>query len=475
MEIRRIKFGANIVIFSIMAIALWAGVNYINSRHYHRFDLTKNRQYSLSPKTIAILKDLKKPIHITMLYRPGTPIYRQVKDLLDEYAGKSNKITVEDIDAERDRAEVELLAKRLNIGTFELNTVIFECGKKAKHVSASEVIERAYGRRQASPPKFKGEEAFTSAILECTQEKQSIICFTGGHGERDIAGTMDAGMSYASELLKRQNFRVEKIMLLGKEKVPDDCEVLGIIGPGKKFFSEEVKLLSNYLSSGGKLLVMIDPLTDCGLSDLLGEWGIKLGNDIVLDPVRRLPFMGPAAIYVGEYPYHEITGKMKGVAVIFSLARTVSFSDPGKSLQGTEIVRTSKEAWGEVDAAAKKAKYDEGKDKKGPVSIAAAVSMRKLPGAGKEEAGKTRLVVFGDSDIVSNAQIKNLGNSDLFLNSINWLAEKEKLISIGPKSVDTAKVILSAKQMRLIFWSTIAGLPFLAIVMGVVVWWRRRK
>jgi ABC-type uncharacterized transport system involved in gliding motility auxiliary subunit len=476
----RFKFGANLVAFSIVVTVLWAMINYLNVRHHRRFDLTENRQYSLSPKTVAVLQDLKEPFHITTLYRPGTFIFRQVKDILDEYAAASPWVRVEHIDAERDRGKVELLARRLNMDTFELNTVIFESGGKSKHVPESEVIEYDYGgfyqRREPSPPKFKGEEAFTSAILECIQDRQSVVYFVSGHGERGIDDTYKkSGMADAVKRLVRQNFRVENLLLLGKNEVPADCDVLGIVGPQKKFSDREVDVLREYLSSGGKCLVMIDPLVDCGLEGLLEERGVKLGNDIVLDPVRRLFFTGPTTVFTDEYGYHEITRQMKGVATIFPLARSVEFSGGGM-FQGTEFVRTSQESWGETNVRAKEAKYDEGEDKKGPVSIAVAVAERKSPDSDVEgESGGMRLVVFGDSDIISNAQIGNVGNSDIFLNSISWLAEKERLISIGPRTADVRKVSISAGQMRVIFWSTVVGLPLLAVFIGVFVWWRRRK
>ena len=474
MEVRKLKFGTNVIAFSIIFVVLWAMLNYLNSRHHHRFDLTSSRQYSLSPKTVAVLKGLSEPVSITTLYRPGTPVFRQVKDLLEEYSAKSGEITVEHIDAERARGKVELLAGRLNMDTFDLNTVIFECGGKSKHVPESDVLEYDYNpySRNPAPPKFKGEEAFTSAILAVTQEKQDILYFVTGHGERGLDGFADSDISDAAKLLKRQNFRVEKLSLLDKEKVPDDCDVLGIVGARKQFLSQEIDVLREYILSGGKCLIMIDPLVNCGLEGLLAEWGVRIGEDVVLDPVRRLLLAGPTTIFMEEYGYHEITGKMRGVAVIFPLARSVEFSAQG-NLAGTELVKTSGEAWAETNIEEEEAKYDEGEDRKGPVSVAVAVNRRESPA--DEGTVGFRMVVFGDSDFISNAQIASVGNSDFLLNSINWLAGKEKLISIGPKSPDIRKVTLSGRQMQTIFWGTIAGLPLIVISMGIIVWVKRRS
>ena len=475
MEIRRLKFGANIVVFGMVILVLWGMVNYLNSRHHHRFDLTESKQYSLSPKTIEILRDLKEPVHMTKLYRPGTVLFIQVKDLLEEYSIKSDKVTVEHIDAERDRGKVELLARRLNMDTFELNTVIFECGGKSKHVPESEVIEYDYSYSYGRPsaPKFKGEEAFTSAILAVTQEKQSVLYFVRGHGEKDIEGIDKGDISDAAKLLKRQNFRIEKISILGVKEIPADCDVLSIIGPTKRFSESEMDILNKYVSSGGKCLIMIDPLVDCGLEEFLMWWGVKIGQDVVVDPVRRLIFAGPTTIFTEDYGYHEITRKMRGVAVIFPFARSVEVISGGE-FEGGELVKTSGEAWAETNLEEKEAKFDEGRDKKGPVAIGVGVN-RKKSAYGESEQGNWRLVVFGDSDFVSNAQLGSVGNADLFLNAVNWLVQREKLISIGPKSPDERKVTLSGKKMRAIFWLVIIGLPAVVILVGLTVWMKRKR
>ncbi|MCD5402053.1 GldG family protein [candidate division NPL-UPA2 bacterium] len=478
---RKAKFGANVFIQSLLFLALWAMANYVSSRRYHRFDVTFSRQFTLSDKTKKVLRDLDKPLRITTLYRPGD-LFFQVKDLLEEYSAASRKITVEHIDAERDPARAQLkvqqLAERLNIDTFELNTVIFESGGRSKHVPQSEIIEYDFSGHPYAPrePKFKGEEAFTSAILSVTEEEQISLYFVTGHGEKDIENFRPDGLSELSKLFRRRNMNVEKLSLLKEGKIPDDCDVLIIPGPTKKFSSDEKDIINAYLEGGGRCLIMIDPLSETGLEALLRQWGVDIGDDIVLDPVNRLPFVGATTLLVSSYPYHAITEGMKGVATVFPLVRSV---DPVSkdNLNAVSLVRTSDEAWGEIKVRAREARFDEGEDKKGPISIAVAVSERaEGPPYGPPVPAKkgTRLVVFGDSDFISNAQIANPGNADLVLNSVNWLAERERLISISPRSPDIRRVILSHKAMVAIFWLAVAGIPFLALLAGGVVWWRRR-
>ena len=213
---RKALVGTNVAIMSVFAACIFAIVGFLNNRHYERIDLTVTGKYSLSPKTKNILKNLDKPVVITTLFNPGEMFYEQILDILKEYAYHTDKIKVESIDPLRNRTKVEELAKRLNISDLQLNTVVFECGEYSKHVQQNEVIEKQY------PFKFKGEEAFTEAILSVTQEKQSAIYFVTGHGERQFEDFDRGGISGIANALKRDNCRVAPLDILTAKKIPDD-------------------------------------------------------------------------------------------------------------------------------------------------------------------------------------------------------------------------------------------------------------
>ena len=66
------------------------------------------------------------------------------------------------------------------------------------------------------------------------------------------------------------------------------------------------------------------------------------------------------------------------------------------------------------------------------------------------------------------------GNRDLFLNTVNWLAQQENLISIRAKDPEDRRITLTPDQDRLIFWLTIFIIPGLILLMGIQAWWRRR-
>jgi ABC-type uncharacterized transport system involved in gliding motility auxiliary subunit len=128
---------------------------------------------------------------------------------------------------------------------------------------------------------------------------------------------------------------------------------------------------------------------------------------------------------------------------------------------------------------------EKGGDKAGPVSLAAAVSApaesgtpapTPTAGAKPEDTPKpeTRIVVFGDSDFVANQWLGIPGNRDLFLNSVNWLAQQENMIAIRPRDPEDRRLTLTRDQQSRIFWLTVLIIPGLILLAGVQTWWRRR-
>jgi ABC-type uncharacterized transport system involved in gliding motility auxiliary subunit len=151
------------------------------------------------------------------------------------------------------------------------------------------------------------------------------------------------------------------------------------------------------------------------------------------------------------------------------------------------LVETSPSSWAETDikklttSGEVQRELDKG-DKSGPVSLAAAVSapVETTPppaaGAKPDDTRKpeTRIAVFGDSDFVANQWLGIPGNKDLFLNSINWLAQQENMIAVRPRDPEDRRITLRRDQQTYIFWLTVLVIPGLILLAGVQTWWRRR-
>ena len=469
---KRIKTGVNVFVSVIICFAILCMINFLSARHYQRFDLSSSKMYSLSDKTIKVLNSLDDKVNVYVLFQPISPMYDRIKRLLEEYSGKNKKILVQYVDPARDLAQVKVLVDKYKVEHEDI--IIFDYKGKMKFVGNQEIAEYDYsGIYQGKAPQFKafkGEQAFTSALLEIIKGQNKTVFFTTGHGEKTIKDKSEKGISNVVNLLHEDNLKIEELVLLDKEKIPANVNLIVIAGPTKAFLANEIKILKEYiLEKKGKVFFLLDPIVDTGLEKMLLDFGVNVGDNVVVDPFRKLPFVSAANLFITEYTPHEITSGMKNMATIYPLARSVGRLED-KSPSGfvvIELGKTSDKGWGEVDYSESPFEYKEGKDLKGPVPISAIAYDPK-----DKESGK--IAVVGNSNFVINTQVGNLGNADFFLNTVNWLVEQEELISISPKSPERMSMILSSVQMQTVFWIFVIGMPLIWIIIGIVVYLRRR-
>ncbi len=467
-----------VIVLGLLAV-LFIFVNWIASRRYVRVDLSSAKISTLSDQTRRVLAGLTEPVSVIVFYQPRTAankpviLYPMITDLLKEYRAQTGRLTVELIDPQQDIARAKQLVDQFKID--DLNLVIFSSGGRHKQLNDTDLAEYDFSAMaQGGEPRvktFKGEDAFTSAILSVTRAEAPLVWMTGGHGEKSIAAEPQ-GLSDLKETLSRQNITLETVTLLERDAIPETVRLIILPGPTRRFADRELELLQGYLERGGRLLALLDPLTDTGLEPLLARWGIAMGQDIVVDPERQLPFVSAGNLLVTDYTQHPIVHKMKTFMTLFPLARSVTpVQPPPPGVTVTPLAVTSAKGWGETTTSVQEFKFDEGADRKGPVSIAAAAE--RAPAS--PEAALVRLVVVGDSEFVVNAQLGNIGNRDFLLGAIYWLIQQEQLIGIGPKTLESLKLNLTSAQLTGAFWLCFAGLPLLFGLLGVAVWWRRRR
>lgn len=438
------RLGTNTVILSVAVIGILCIVNYLGYRHHKRFDLTTEGLNTLADQTKKVVGGLQKDVEVIRFDKQDD---QRLADLMREYKFINGRVSYQRIDLQL-RPEMR---EKYNVNRMP-DTIVVSGGRTER-------------------PQTDDEQAITNAILKVTREKLKTICFIGGHGEKDLAGNEAEGYSTAEKALKSENYEVKPINLVSTNQVPGECEAVVIAGPTKEFFQQEVDLLGKFLDAGGKALIMLDPGSDGGLKSLLEKWNVTLSNDTVIDVsgVGRLFGTGPAVPLVTNYGSHPITRDMARVATFFPFARSIETGDAAKSdIVPAKILNTSEASWAETELKGNEAKFDEGKDKKGPVCLGVALTKT------ASENKTARMVVIGDSDFASNNYIIKAGNGDLFLNTVNWLAEDEDLIAIRPKSPTNRSVTLSESQQRTLFLLTVLIMPLAVIGAGAWIWWKRR-
>ncbi len=450
---RSTRYGANVLVYAATFVAVLGLLNFVSARHHRRVDMTEAGVYSLSPQSKKVVEGLEKDLTLRAFVEGGSNA--QLEDLLESYRYASGKVSYQVIDPDRD----PVAAEQYKVTSY--NTVHVQYGDQSTLVT------------QAT------EENITNAIIKVTRGEKKMICFVDGHGEPSVDDRQDArGFAAAKSALENENYQTKKVLLATMEGVPAECHALLIVAPEKPYLPSEIEAIRAYLQKGGRLLAMIPPRKGQDIKPLLAEWGVKVGDDVVVDQVLRL-FQGPALglePLANTYGSHEITRGFRQLT-IFPMTRSVSADAAGKKgIQAVELVKTSPSSWAETDLDSlfqrREVSLDPSADRKGPVPIAVAVTAKlDQMGNGKGEA---RLVVFGSADFADNRNLEGTYyNRDLFLNSVGWLVGESDLVSIRPRTLRASRAQFTQEQGTVIFYLSVLLVPELLLIAGLSVWWRR--
>ncbi|MDE3154103.1 MAG: Gldg family protein [Acidobacteriota bacterium] len=455
---------AGLSILAVLGILVL--VNYIAVKQDHRWDLTVNKEFSLSPQTEQVLNKLDAPLQ--MLVFTQEPQFQQFHDRLDPYTYASKQVSVQYIDADKQ----PLLTKKYGVEAYGTIVFLYK-GRTARTTSST-------------------EQDLTNTLLKVITGRKPKIYFTSGHGEKETADTGRSGYSGIEAAMSKENETTAKLVLAQQGSVPADATVVVVAGPTTDFFPQEIDALKQYLARGGKLLMLLDPpakVDNPPLTNLLAlahEWDMQVGDDVVVDVsgMGRLIGTDASVPVAASYPSNPITEHFN-LLTAFPLARSVAPITGGIDGHFAQsFIQTSPQSWAETDikdllnGGQVKFNADQG-DKRGPVSIACEVSAP-VAGADKATPGadtpkpETRVVVVGDSDFASNAALGIQGNRDLFLNMVDWLSQQEDLISIRPRPAGDRRVTMTAAQQVNVTWIVLLLVPGVIFGTGVYTWWRRR-
>lgn len=477
---KRILTNLNLIASVALAFVVVVLVNFIALRNPVRVDLSGRQYYSLSEKTTSLLDGIDQRVDVTVFFQEEHKLYLDIENLLEEYQYQSRNIHVEWVDPSRDLARTEKLAEKY--GLTEAQVVVFEIGGKSKVIRQADLanFQMVKGRKEPVISDFKGEQAFSSAIQGLLQGETPVVYFLVGHGEHRVTEfDQISGYSRIGTLMFRDNIELKELILSNEKKIPEDAAALVIAGPTKLMSATEIEMIEGYLHRSGRLMILLDALKETGLDPMLRRWGIALRNDFVLDPENTLK---GSDVYVRTYYEHPITMRMGDSGARFHLPRSIEpvvVNDSTAPAEDRPVVvqlaMTSEKSWSETQVDEMSAKYDEDSaDLRGSFSLAVAVERGATQKVLDVQIHPSRMVVFGDSDFVANGALTG-GDQDLFMSALNWLLDREELMAISPKPIEEIKINLTRNQLRKLFWINVLSIPFLAVVVGLLVGFRRRK
>jgi len=481
---RAARKGAAGLVMSVAFVGILTVVGLISEKHHWRKDLTESKSHSIALQSRQQLEKLDRDtLNLTVyVFHRGDSDLRSKQalvDLLDTYRYYSGRFKYELVDIDRN----PLLAMQLGITS--TSSIILTYGEKQ---------EKIYSDQEA-----KLTSAIASLLKGGGAGMKGAVYFVTGHGEPSLEQAESYSLSQAKEAVEAQLGPVRELLLATGREVPDSCEILVVPGPEKDLLSLELASIRRYIARGGPVLFMLEPFVGEDLIAFLGQFGVQVGDDLVID-VLRGAVSSPFAFLANNYPQHDIT-RFFEVGTVFDLVRSVRKAEsPPVGATVDEIIKTSEKGHAERDRALLQndfgAVYQKAVDQGQEVPFAVAVELSagfRFEGdsaatavdsaradstgaaASKPAFPGSRLVVIGDRDFAIDGYFGQLGNSDLLLNVLRWLHGQTEEITITPKETANNPIMLQRSQLFTMGFVSVLGLPALVLFTGIFVWVRRRS
>lgn len=478
---RQGKYGVNVIVMIVAFAVILILVNFLVMRNAYRLDLTYTRSFTLAPRTIQVLEErLNNPVEAIAFFTVSDPDKQQVEDLLGLYARETDNFSFRFEDPELNRS----LAENYNI--IEYPTIVFE----DVELNAREHV------------KSFSEQEFTTAILVVTGESQKRVYLLTGHGERSVgtavkSGELDRnGFDLAVIGLQDDNYDVRPLSLRQASEVPEDAAVLVIAGPTEDLLEGESDIITDYVFRGGRIAALFDPGTPESFVDFISQWGVTLGDHPIADIVSSIrdeeltPLIQRAnGQYQQKLMGQPTSSQATGIGItdrldvtffpaVTSIDPVVPYDEMPIQINIFDLATTTPASWLETDV--EDITFSPG-ERYGPFSVVAAVeAMGTIDALETDVETRTKshpvakFVIFGDSDFAKNLFIPTDDNKDLFLNSINWLAEDFELISVRSELFPIRRLVVNKRESKFIQWSGWIFPPAAMFLTGAIIWWRRR-
>ena len=467
---KHIKNGSYTMVMSVIFIAVVIVINMIVSTipsKYSEIDISSQKLYSIGDETKKMLKDLEKDVTIYQIAQSGSED-ENISSLLKKYEDESKHIKVE----QKDPVVNPKFVSQYTSDDLSANSLIVVCGDRNKVIDYNNIYETSidYQTYSSQTTGFDGEGQITSAIGYVTSENLPVLYTVEGHGEKD----MDSSIK---EDIEKANMDIKSLNLLTEGSVPDDADCLFIDSPSTDFSSDEKDAIIEYLENGGKAIIFSDYTTEDmpNFDAILENYGVQRTEGVV--------FEGDNQHYAMQMPYYLVPTinstdassetASAGYYVLVPYAQGIKqLDDVRDTVKIESILTTSDQAYSKTDLNSNTIEKEDG-DVEGPFDLGVSIT------ESLDDDKETQIVYYSTSNLMDSQtnQMVSGGNEKLIMESLKWMTDTEESASVSIPSKSLEVSYLTITDYDAAFWKicTIALIPGIFLVIGFVVWIKRRK
>ncbi len=488
------RYGANTLILVGAFTGIIIVTNVISFENSSRMDVTATNQFSLGSRTKDVLSNLSEDVRATAFYKdekdtdtPDLAVRRnKVLSTLEEFDSRSSRFTYRVVDPD---LKPEIVGKFFGArpAGFVTEIVVVE-GMGSGQFDVLQPTDASYTEL---------EQDLVTSTLVATGSEKKVIYFLSGHGERDINGPLSDGYAAVRSGLEGDNYRVEELFWEPADlevEVPLDAALLVIAGPTSSLPEPHETALDQFLEGlqpdgtrrreHGRMIFMAEPDTPISFRNFFADWGLLISSGYIRDidsSVPGLPQTISLRSFNPEAPLEITLPKGERLQNVFMPGATAIGLLQDDLRSGLPIAATSGNSYliDEPDRVEPITDGSSESDQVGP--FVPAVRLQSIgqvgapvPTSQPDPSEISDLIMFGDSDFLSNSSYNQGGGSDLFLNSANFLVGDYSLVSIRPKQFSFREFNLDANEYDFVRFSSWLFLPGIMAMMASLVWWIRR-
>ena len=454
------KGGSYTIVLTCIVLALLVVVNLLAGAlpaNLTKLDISSSKLYSITSNTKAVVNALEQDVTIYWIVQSGKED-DVIDNLLAKYESLSDHIEV----VKRNPDVYPAFARQYTDETVSNNSLVVVSGEKYRYVPYSDIyVSQGSAYSYSYTTSFDGEGAITSAIDYVVSTQLPILYTLEGHGETALPDT------FASQL-EKENVQTESLSLLNVDEIPEDAAALMIHAPASDISGEEAKMLSEYVKSGGKLLILAGPVADGELTNLYGilsDYGVSAVQGIVSEGDRsHYAFQAPYVL-LPDLGDSDITAPLaeKNYMAIVPIAAGLQIS--GDS--AVSLLNTTDSAYSKIAGYQQTTYEKEDGDIDGPFSL----------GVDIQDHSSGRIMFFTSSyllDDMYNAYSSG-ANNDMVMNALSALMGDRQAMSIRSKSLNYNYLTISESAASTIKLVMIGLVPLCYLAMGVVTVLEKRR
>lgn len=427
-------------------------------------DLTAEKLYSLTDQSKEFVANMDEDVTIYVLVSEDS-CDTTLAQTLDRYDDLSDHITVEFVDPNvNPRFHTQYTSDSISI-----NSLIVVSEKRSKVIDAGEIYESTldYSTYSYTTTGYDGEGQITSALDYVTSEDLPKVYMTTGHSEAEFSSTFTTA-------LEKENVEYETINLMNYDTVPEDAACLIIHAPSSDFSEDDKNKVIAYLEAGGKVITntLYNGVEMPNYYAILEYMGISVADGLVIEGNNQYYYQSPFYL-LPDISYSDYTYGVYSQYYVFApYAQGMILNTEDESIEFTEILRTSSDAYAKADMMNATDYSMTDADVAGPFTIG--VEAVKAVGDGTVEA---TMVVYSCSELFTDAasQMVSGANQILFTNTVGQFVNHEVSVSIPVKSYEVSTLTLTQSNILLIGAVTTVILPLGCLIVGFVIWFKRRR